>query len=136
MSCHTWKCAPTAIFSSVDISKVPGCHLIWQIFPRCLGAIWFDRWLLSEGCRVELKDWCFMNLQYTFLLWPFLTRLIMTVLSKLCKPDNFESHNSLKLLQLSEVWIIWTLLTFLLYVRQTWMTRLILTISQWGIIFL
>ena len=27
----------------------------------------------------------------------FLTQLIMTILSKRCKPDNFESHNSLKL---------------------------------------
>ena len=29
-----------------------------------------------------------------------------------------------------------TLLTFLLYVRQTWMTQLILAISLWGVIFL
>ena len=27
----------------------------------------------------------------------FLTQLIMAILSKGCKPDNFESHNSLKL---------------------------------------
>ena len=26
--CHTWKCAPTAIYSGVDISGVPGCHLL------------------------------------------------------------------------------------------------------------
>ena len=37
-----------------------------------------------------------MNSQPTFL---FLTNLnlIMAILSKACKPDNFESHNSLKL---------------------------------------
>ena len=28
--CHTWKCAPTAISSGVDISEVPGCHLLLQ----------------------------------------------------------------------------------------------------------
>ena len=38
---------------------------------------------------------CFMNLQPTF---QFLTYLnLMVILSKACKPDNFESHNSLKL---------------------------------------
>ena len=26
--CHAWKFVPTAIPSSVDISKVPGCHLL------------------------------------------------------------------------------------------------------------
>ena len=25
--CCDWKCVPTAIFSGVDISKVPQCHL-------------------------------------------------------------------------------------------------------------
>ena len=65
----------------------------------------------------------------------------MIILSKACKPDNFELHNSLKLsftsiqglkafvdcesfLELNQ-----TLLRFLLYVRQTWMTQLILAIS-------
>ena len=77
----------------------------------------------------------------------FLTRWIMTILSKGYKPDNFEPHTSLKLsftnfealvpillnvnLSLNQ-----TLLTFLLYVRQTWMTQLILVISLWGVIFL
>ena len=28
---HTWKCVPTAISSGVDISKLPGCHLLRQI---------------------------------------------------------------------------------------------------------
>ena len=29
--CHTWKCVPAAIFGDVDISEVPGCHLLWQM---------------------------------------------------------------------------------------------------------
>ena len=55
----------------------------------------------------------------------------MTILSKVCKPDNFESHNSLKLsftnyaafvhLLIVNISLNQTLLTFLLYVRQTWM---------------
>ena len=28
---HAWKCVPTAIFDGVDISEVPGCHLLWQM---------------------------------------------------------------------------------------------------------
>ena len=61
----------------------------------------------------------------------------MAILSKECKPDNLEPHNSLKL-SLFEAFIRillnvklslnQTLLTFLLYVRQTWMTQLILAI--------
>ena len=62
----------------------------------------------------------------------------MAILRKGCKPDNFDSHNSLKLtLQLFEVFVQIllnlnlplneTFLTFLLSVRQTWITQLILT---------
>ena len=29
-----WKCAPTAISSAVDISKVPRCHLLRKITSR------------------------------------------------------------------------------------------------------
>ena len=29
--CRAWKCVPTAISSGVDISKVPGCHLLRQM---------------------------------------------------------------------------------------------------------
>ena len=37
-----------------------------------------------------------MNSKPTFLFLTYLN-LIMAILSKACKPDNFESHNSLKL---------------------------------------
>ena len=63
----------------------------------------------------------------------------MAILSKACKPDNFESHNSLKLsftnvrgLQpnfLDCESFLESLLAFLLCVRQTWMTQLIVAIS-------
>ena len=29
--CRAWKCVPRAISEGVDISKVPGCHLLRQI---------------------------------------------------------------------------------------------------------
>ena len=29
--CHTWKYAPTAILGGVDISEIPGCHLLRQM---------------------------------------------------------------------------------------------------------
>ena len=29
--CCTWKCVPTAISGGVDISEVPGCHLLRQM---------------------------------------------------------------------------------------------------------
>ena len=63
----------------------------------------------------------------------------MAILSKACKLDNFESHNSLKLsFQIFETFLQillivnlslnQTILTFLLCTRQTWMTQLILAI--------
>ena len=29
--CRAWKCVPTAISGRVDISDVPGCHLLQQM---------------------------------------------------------------------------------------------------------
>ena len=58
-----------------------------------------------------------------------LTQSTMAILSKACKPESFESHNSLKL-SFTNIWALrsnfvivnlslnQTLLTFLLYVRQ------------------
>ena len=70
----------------------------------------------------------------------------MAILSKAFKPDNFESHNSLKLsftnirgLRLNFVdceSLNQTLLILLLSVRQIWMTQLILAISPLEVIFL
>ena len=56
----------------------------------------------------------------------FLTQLIVTILSKGCKTDTFESHNLLKLSFTNTLGIRLnqTLLTFWLYVRQTWITQL------------
>ena len=28
---HAWKCVPTTISGGVDISEVPGCHLLQQV---------------------------------------------------------------------------------------------------------
>ena len=63
----------------------------------------------------------------------------MAILSKARKPDNFELHNSLKLSFMNIRGrrsnfadcesLNQTLLTFLLYARQTWMAQLILAIS-------
>ena len=84
-----------------------------------------------------------MNSQPTFLFLTNLNLLNQAILSKACKPDNFESHISLKLSATNiqglrsnfdcesflESPLLETLLTFLLCVRQIWMTELILAIS-------
>ena len=64
----------------------------------------------------------------------------MTILLKGCRSDSFETLNSLKLsftniqafvriLLIVNISLNQTLLKFLLYGRQTWMTQLILVIS-------
>ena len=49
--CFAWKYVPTVICGGVDISEVPGCHL------------------LSEGHKNYFKDWCLMNSHPTFLVF-------------------------------------------------------------------
>ena len=71
----------------------------------------------------------------------------MVILSKEGKPDNFKSHNALKFgfANPRSLWLNFVgcesflepnPLTYLLYMRQTWMTRLILAISLCVINFL
>ena len=31
LPCRAWECVPTAISGGVDISEVPGCHLLRQV---------------------------------------------------------------------------------------------------------
>ena len=83
--CCTWKCAPTAIFGGVDISEVPGCHFLQQ-----MSSQWGSQKLLQGLVSHELTA-------YLSIFDKFLTQWIMAILSKGCKPDKFEPHNSLKL---------------------------------------
>ena len=133
--CHAWKYVSTAISWFVDISEVSGCNFLWQISSQW-GVI-----IITSRISVSLTH------SLPFCCGPFLTQLIMAILSKGCKPDNFESNNSLKLiLQIFVAFVRTslnmnlslnqTLLTFWLNVRQTLMTLLILVISLWGVIFL
>ena len=34
VSCHAWKCVPTAISDDVDIVESPGCHLLQLMSPQ------------------------------------------------------------------------------------------------------
>ena len=71
--------------------KFPGCHLLWQMS---------SQW----GLRKLLQGLVSHNLTaYLFVFLPFLTQWIMAILSKGCKPDNFEPHNSLKL-SFTNIW--------------------------------
>ena len=48
--CCTWKCVPTAISGGVDISEVPGCHLLQQI-----SCQWGSQKLLQGLVSLKLK---------------------------------------------------------------------------------
>ena len=83
--CHAWKCVPTTISSGLDISEVPGCHLLPQISSQW-GSQKLLQWLVFQELTAYLSV---SNL--------LLTQWIMAILSKGCKLDNFESCKSLKL---------------------------------------
>ena len=73
------------ISDGVDISEVRGCHLIRQMISQ-----WRLQKIFQELVSHEL-------IAYVSVFDLFLTQWIMAILSKGCKPDNFESHISLKL---------------------------------------
>ena len=73
--CCTWKCVPT----------VSLCYLLRQ-----MSSQWGSQKLLQGLVSHELTA-------YHSVFNLFLTLWIMVILSKGCKPDKFESHNSQKL---------------------------------------
>ena len=77
--------SPYSYFWWLDISEVPGCHLLQQT-----NSQWGPQKLLEGLVSHELT---------TYLsVWDIsLTQWIMAILSKGWKPHNFESCNSLKL---------------------------------------
>ena len=93
---HTEPMIYTVIGSESRSMSLQLFPVVW-IFPRSLGVIYYDRWVLSEGHKNYFKDWCLMNSQPTFLFLTYLTQWILAVLPKAWKPDNFESHDPLKL---------------------------------------
>ena len=107
--------------------------MVW-IFPRSLVVICYDRSVLSEGHKNYFKDWHLINSQPTFL---FLTYFELNELWLYYQKDVNQitlNHPTLLnfALQIFEAFIQIllnvnlslnkTLLTFWLYVRQTWMT--------------
>ena len=80
--------------TGVDISEVPGCHLI-----QWMSSQWGLQKLLQGLVSHELTS-------YLSVFNPFLTQWIMAILSKGSKPDNFEPHNSVKrpLFQFCWIW--------------------------------
>ena len=68
----------------MGLSKIPGCHLLWQ-----MSFQWGSQKLLQGLVSQELTA-------YISVFNLFLTRWIMAILLNRRKPDNFKSHNSLK----------------------------------------
>ena len=82
---------PTAISGGLDIFQMPGCQLLWQMSSQ-------------SGLQKLLQGLVSHELTaYLSVFDPFLTQWIMAILSKECKPDNFESHNSQKL-SFTNIW--------------------------------
>ena len=77
----------TAISGGVDISEFPGCHLLQQMSSQC-GS---QKLIQGLGTH-ELTTHLSLLTVYLFKfneLWSFYQKHVI--------PDNFESHNSLKL---------------------------------------
>ena len=128
--CHAWKFVLTAIFGVVDISKVPGFLFITTDDFTVRVTKIISRIVVSRPCSIPFR---FLPLLDS-MKWPYQKRVNQT-----------ESHNSLKL-SYTNIWALHsnfvgsffelTLLIFLLFVRQTWKTQVILVTFGWGVIFL
>ena len=108
-------CKETELGSRLLHQQVKMCHvaygsvslqvlLVVWIFLTSLGVIYYNRWVLSEGHKKLLQGLVSDELTaYVSVFNLFLTQWIIAILSKGCKPDNFESHNSLKL-SFTNIW--------------------------------
>ena len=126
--------------------------VVW-IYVRILGIICY-MWVLNEGDNNYFKNWClshkFKVYLSAFLILTYFWLNEMVILSKGQKDINRITMNHTPLSNLAlpifkalvrillnvNLSLNQTFRTFLLYVRKTWMTQLILTISLWGVIFL
>ena len=120
MLCRSWKCVPTGISGGVDISEVTDYH---------------NRWVLSKCHKHYVKDWCLINSQPTILILTFWKSVEWPYYQKDINQINLH-HTALWNLALPmfEVFIVillnvnlslnQALMSFLLHVKQTWMTPL------------
>ena len=126
--------------------------VVW-IYVRIMGIICY-MWVLNEGDNNYFKNWClshkFKVYLSAFLILTYFWLNEMVILSKGQKDINRITMNHTPLSNLAlpifkalvrillnvNLLLNQTFRTFLLYVRKTWMTQLILTISLWGVIFL
>ena len=76
--------------------------LVW-IFPRSLGIIWYDRWVLSVVHKLPQELLYHELTAFLSVFNLFLTQWTMAILSKGCKPDYFELNISLKL-SFTNIW--------------------------------
>ena len=79
LPCCTWECVPTAISGCMGISKILGVSFV-----------------TTDEFSVRVTKNYFQGL-VSHELTVYLSVFEMTILSKRRKPDNFESHNTLKL---------------------------------------
>ena len=79
VSCCTWKCVPTTISSSVNISKVPGCH--------------FLSFVMSTH-KNYFKDWCLMKSVYLSDFDLFLIQWNGHIIKKCAYQNNIQSGTS------------------------------------------
>ena len=118
-----------------------------SIFLRSLDVICYDRWVVSESQKLlqglvshELTAYLSIFNQFKLNeLWPYYQKHVNQIILNRTTLWSlalriFEAF--VRILLIVNLSLNQTLLKFLLCVRQTWMTQLILAISLWEINFL
>ena len=130
-----WKSIPTAISGGVYISEVPECHLLRQVSSQ-----WGSQKLLQGLASHELTAYLSIFNQFKLNeLWPYYQKHVNQIILNRTTLWSlalriFEAF--IRILLIVNLSLNQTLLTFLLCVRQTWMTQLTVAISLWEVVFL
>ena len=71
-----WKCIPTAISGCVDITEVPGCHLLWQ-----MSSQWGSQKLLQGLVFHEITAYLSIFNQFKLdELWPYYQKHVSQII--------------------------------------------------------
>ena len=130
-STRPWTGAET-LNQSFDFS---GCHLLLQ-----MSSQWGSQKLLQGLVCHELRIYLSILNQFKLNeLWPYYQKHVNQIILNCTTLENlalqiFETFA--QILLIGNLSLNQTLMTFLLCVKQTWMTQLILTIFPWEVIFL
>ena len=128
---HHYNTILRSLYHSLHHSVVPGCHFLWQ-----MSSQWRSQKLLQQLVSHELTVYISIFNQFELNeLWPYYQTHVKQIILNCTTLWSLALRifkAFIPIFFIANLSLNQTLLTFLLCVRQTWMTQLILAISLRG----